>query len=108
MNDFAEKRDFYRMGIKCPAKFRIQDTQEICDGQIMNLSASGLLMVSPQEISPGTQLTIRIEPLQAITPPLSANASVLRSTPAGEEGMFEIACAIEQILAEEEVGADFS
>jgi hypothetical protein len=106
MNDFAEKRDFYRMGIKCPAKFRIQGALEVSDGQVMNLSASGLLMVSPQEISPGTQLAIRIEPIQAITPPLSANASVLRSTPT-EAGTFEIACAIEHILAEDEVGADF-
>jgi len=106
MIDFAEKRDFYRMGIKCPAKFRIQGAPEVCDGQIMNLSASGLLMVSPQEISPGTLLAIRIEPIQSITPPLSANASVLRNTPTAS-GTFEIACAIERILKEEEVGADF-
>lgn len=106
MNDFAEKRDFYRMGIKCPAKFRIQGSPDVRDAQIMNLSASGLLMVTPQEISPGTRLAIRIEPIQAITPPLSANASVLRSTPTAA-GTFEVACAIEQILAEEEVAADF-
>jgi hypothetical protein len=106
MSDFAEKRDFYRMGIQCPAKFRIQGATEVSDSQVLNLSAAGLLMVAPQEISPGTRLAIRIEPIQAITPPLSANASVLRST-ATEAGTFEIACAIEQILAEADVGADF-
>jgi len=106
MSDFAEKRDFYRMGIQCPAKFRVQGSAEVSDSQVMNLSATGLLMVAPQEISPGTRLAIRIEPVQAITPPLSANASVLRSTPT-EAGMFQIACAIDQILAEAEVGADF-
>ena len=106
MNDFVEKRDFFRMGINCPAQFRIQGAAELTDGQVMNLSAAGLLIVAPLEISPGTKLTIRIAPVQAITPPFSATAHVVRSVPTGE-GTFEIACAIESILSEEEAGADF-
>jgi hypothetical protein len=106
MHEFAEKRDFHRMGIACPAQFRIHGAADVNQGRVKNLSATGLLIISPLEISPGTQLAIRIVPTQAITPPLSATASVVRSTPAGED-LFEIACRIEHILTEEEAGADF-
>lgn len=106
MHDFAEKRDFHRMGVECPAQFRIQGDTEVNEGTVKNLSAAGLLIVSSLEITPGTRLAIHIVPTQAITPPLSATANVLRSTPAGE-GSFEVACAIERILAEAEAGPDF-
>ncbi|MCU7842268.1 MAG: PilZ domain-containing protein [Candidatus Thiodiazotropha sp. (ex Monitilora ramsayi)] len=106
MNDFAEKRSFQRMGIECTAQFRIHGAAEVAEGKVKNLSAAGLLLIASQEISPGTQLAIHIVPDQPITPPLSANASVVRSTPAGV-GDYEIACAIDRILPQEEVGSDF-
>lgn len=108
MNDFAEKRDFHRMGIECPARFRIEGAADVSEGMVKNLSAAGLLILSSTEIPPGTQLAVHIVPAQPITPPLAATASVVRSTPAGEgEGRFEIACTIERILAEDEAGPDF-
>jgi hypothetical protein len=106
MHDFVEKRDFHRMGVVCPARFRIEGAAEVRQGTVMNLSAAGLLIVSPQEIGPGTRLSVHIVPAQSITPPLSATANVVRSTPAGE-GRFEIACSIERILSEVEAGPDF-
>ncbi len=106
MTEYAEKRDFYRMGVDCPARFRVQGADKVDDGIIKNLSASGLLILAPQEISPGTRLRVRIVPVNSITPPLSANASVLRSQPS-DAGGYEIACSIDQILAEDEAGPDF-
>jgi hypothetical protein len=106
MKEYAEKRDFHRMGIDCPAQFRIQGADEMTDGIVKNLSASGLLMLAPQEINPGTQLLVYIVPTNSITPPLTATVSVLRSTPASDGG-YEIACSIEQILGEEESEASF-
>ena len=106
MQDFAEKRDFHRMGIECPARFRIEGATEVSQGTVKNLSAAGLLIISPQEVAPGTRLAVHIVPAQAITPPLSATANVVRSTPAGE-GRFEIACSIERILTEAEAGPEF-
>ena len=106
MTEYAEKRDFYRMGIDCPAQFRIQGADRVDDGVIKNLSASGLLILAQEEISPGTHLRVRIIPVNSITPPLSANASVLRSE-ALQTGGYEIACSIDQVLGEEETGADF-
>jgi hypothetical protein len=106
MNDYSEKRDFQRMGVDCPARFRIQGTKEISDGIVKNLSASGLLILAKQEISPGAQLLVQIVPKSNITPPLSAKARVLRSE-TSTAGGYEIACAIEQILEEEQAGSDF-
>jgi hypothetical protein len=106
MNEYAEKREFFRMGIDCPAQFRVQGADNVDDGIVKNLSASGLLILASQEISPGTHLRVRIVPVNKITPPLSAHASVLRSQPA-ETGDYEIACSIDQILSEEEAGPDF-
>jgi hypothetical protein len=106
MNEYAEKRNFHRMGVDSPAKFRIQGKEEIIDGIVKNLSATGLLIHVAQEIGPGTQLLAHIVPANTITPPLSAIATVLRSQPA-ETGGYELACAIKQILEEEEAGSSF-
>jgi hypothetical protein len=105
MNEYAEKRDFRRMGIDCPAQFRIQGADEVCDAIVKNLSASGMLLSATIEIAPGTQLLVHIVPMNSITPPLSATVSVLRSEPVA--GGYEVACTIEQILGEEEA-ADLS
>ncbi|MDJ0805203.1 MAG: PilZ domain-containing protein [Gammaproteobacteria bacterium] len=106
MHDFAEKRDFIRMPIDCPAQFRIAGSDSTQSAIVKNLSSNGMLMLFDREIDPGTQLTVEIMPGKNITPPLSAEMSVLRSYTA-DEGNFNIACAIERILSEEEVGPDF-
>ncbi len=105
MNDFAEKRDFRRMGIDCPAQFRIQGADEVTDGIVKNLSASGMMLLASEEIASGTRLLVHIVPVSTITPPLSATVSVLRSKPVA--GGFEVACTIEQILGEEEAASSF-
>ncbi|MGD8908195.1 MAG: PilZ domain-containing protein [Chromatiales bacterium] len=108
MTEYAEKRHFRRMGIDCPAQFRIQSTEEMTEAIVKNLSASGLLILAPQEINPGTRLLVHIVPMNTITPPLSATANVIRTTPA-DDGGYEIACTIEKILGEEEEEAsDFT
>lgn len=101
MNDFSEKRSFPRMGIECPAQYLIQGSTEVVEGRVKNLSAAGLLLLTSQEISPGTKLSIHIVPTQPITPPFSADLNVVRSS-AGSEGEFEVACSIERILQQEE------
>lgn len=104
MNDYDEKRDFHRMGIDCPAQFRIQGADEVSDAIVKNLSASGMLLLTSIEIDPGTPLLVHIVPMNSITPPLSATVSVLRSEPA--TGGYEVACTIEQILGDEQASAE--
>lgn len=106
MYDFAEKRDFSRMPIGCPAQIRIAGSEKTSSAIIKNLSSTGMLILFEQEIDPGTQLAVEILPGKAITPPLSAEMSVLRSSPS-DEGSFNIACSIDRILSQDEVGLDF-
>ncbi|MBL3601428.1 MAG: PilZ domain-containing protein [gamma proteobacterium endosymbiont of Lamellibrachia anaximandri] len=106
MNDYAEKRDFLRMNIECPARFRIAGGKTVSAAVVKNLSSTGILLESDQSLEPGTQLAVEIMPGKTITPPLSAEACVIRSYPS-DEGNFNIACNIERILEDHEVHADF-
>jgi hypothetical protein len=106
MNDFTEKRDFYRMLVDGEVKYRIEGDGQISSGKVKNLSNSGLLMVSDQEISNGTTLTVAIIPGHSITPPLLAEALVMRCE-TGSGDNFNIACTIKRILTESDTGPDF-
>jgi hypothetical protein len=106
MMEFSEKRDFHRMVVDGEVRYRIEDESQISSGTVKNLSNSGLLMASDKEILPGTRMTLSIIPGHAITPPLLAEAKVIRCE-SGENDQYNIACTIERILAESETGPDF-
>ncbi|MGD8911471.1 MAG: PilZ domain-containing protein [Candidatus Thiodiazotropha sp.] len=106
MNDFTEKRDFFRMVVEGDVRYRIEGESQVSSGTVKNLSNSGLLMASDKEISLGTKLTIAIVPGHAITPPLLAEAKVIRCD-SSDSDQFNIACTLERILAESEAGPDF-
>jgi hypothetical protein len=105
MNDFIEKRDFYRMAVDGEVRYRIDGETELSAASIKNLSTSGLLMITDREIAPNAKLTIAIIPGQAITPPLFAEASVIRSDAADDR--YHVACTIDRILAESDTGPNF-
>ena len=106
MNYYAERRKFLRMSVDCPARFRIAGSSRLSAAIVKNLSASGMLILSEQELDPGTQLAVEIMPGKTIPPPLSAEARVLRTLPT-ETGDFNIACSFERILPQDEVGPNF-
>ena len=101
MREFAEKRDFIRMPIDCPAQVRVAGSDATSSAIVKNLSGKGMLMLFEKNVDPGTRLTVEITPVRSITPALYAEISVLRSVPA-DDGNFNIACAIDRILTEEE------
>jgi hypothetical protein len=106
MNPYAEKRNFLRMSVDCPARYRVAGSDSLSAGIVKNLSSSGMLILSEQEMDPGTQLAIEIMPGKTITPPLSAEARVVRSLPT-ETGDYNIACSFDRILPQDEVGPNF-
>jgi hypothetical protein len=100
MLDVAEKRDFPRMDIECPARFVIDGQAGSAGAIVKNLSGGGVLMWMEQAVSPDAVLSIEVEPPSNITPPMKARVRVLRCTPVeGVEGQFAVACAMQQILA---------
>ena len=99
MLDRAEKRNFPRMDIECPARFAIEGQSGSAGAIVKNLSGGGVLMWLEQAVSPDTVLAIEVQPPSDITPPMKARVKVLRCTPVeGTEGQFAVACATEQIL----------
>jgi hypothetical protein len=106
MNDFSEKRSFYRMAVNGPVKFRINGDNQVSTGSVINLSSSGLLIAFDEEIPVNTNMAVEITPTQTITPPLAAEVTVLRNDPCEVSG-YRVACSINKILSEDEIGPDF-
>lgn len=106
MQEFSEKRDFYRMAINCDAQYRDVTSDVVGRAVVKDLSAGGLQLLTEEEVEIGSQLNVEVLPGKNITPPLHAVTKVIRSTPA-DGGGFIIACSIEKMLSAEEVGLDF-
>lgn len=102
-NDYAEKRDFQRMAIECMMTYRCDADERVGEGSVKNLSAKGFLLDIDDEFFPKTELLVKLTPVNSITPPMEARATVIRSMPI--EGSvplrFEVACEIIEILKNE-------
>lgn len=99
MQDYSEKRDFYRMALDCEARFRIVGSDLVQGAIIKDLSAAGVQLRTTEEVLPGTMLNLAIQPVKAITPPLYAVVTVIRCSPAEDaDGGYSVACGIEKML----------
>lgn len=104
MDNYAEKRDFQRMAIECVMTYRCLDDERAGKGAVKNLSAKGFLLDIDDEFTEKSELLVKLTPVNAITPPMEAKASVIRSTPidATSPTKYEVACEIIEILKTEE------
>lgn len=97
---YDEKRDFQRMAIECVMTYRSESDDRSGEGSVKNLSAKGFLLEVEDEFESKVKLLVKLTPVNSITPPMEAEASVIRSTPV--EGSvpirFEVACEIIKIL----------
>jgi hypothetical protein len=97
MMDYAEKRDFQRMALDCSLEYQLVDNETVHQGKVVNLSAKGVLFIAEQALSKGDSVKIKLTPVNTITPPMSANATVARCDKQAEKE-YEVACEIVQIL----------
>jgi len=101
MSEFSEKRDFLRMSLDSTLDYRLEGGGDQKQGRVRNLSARGMLFVAAEAMEPGQELKVVLTPPNPITPPMSANARVLRcdevEAEQGDERSWLIACEIEQI-----------
>ena len=99
MSEYTEKRDFHRMSLDSALDYQREGDSERKQGRVRNLSARGMLFVAPEELQPEQRLTLVLTPVNAITPPMSARARVLRCDAVEEDGerRWLIACALEQV-----------
>jgi len=99
MVEYKEKRDFHRMEIDRTAQFRINGSGEMNEAVVKDLSSGGILLWIKQQVEPGNQLSIMLQPGTDITPPLHAKTEVIRCDPIDEEpDTFAAACSMIEIL----------
>lgn len=99
-HDYSEKRDFQRMAIECVMTYRCETDERAGEGSVKNLSAKGFLLEVSDEFEAKAQLLVKLTPVNSITPPMEAQASVIRSIPieGSNPVKFEVACEIVKIL----------
>ncbi len=99
MMEYKEKRDFHRMALDCSAQFRINGSGEMNEAMVKDLSSGGILLWIKQQVEPGSEISIMLQPGTDITPPLRAKAQVIRCDPVDEEpDTFAAACSMVEIL----------
>ncbi len=106
MFEYSEKRDFLRMTVECPGRYRVPGAAQPQAALVRNLSATGVSLVVDEPVAPELELGLEIMPGKSITPPLAAYVKVLRCDPS-EDGRYTLACSLVRILEESEHGPDF-
>lgn len=99
--EYDEKRDFIRVEVDCPVRYRVENTGEDATGKVRNLSGRGMMFIAEQELPRESYLEVRIQPENTLTPPLHARVRVVRvAKPRRGEG-FEIGAVIQEMLDED-------
>jgi hypothetical protein len=99
MMEYKEKRDFHRMAIDRTARFQVNSSGEMNEAMVKDLSSGGILLWMKQQVEPGSQLSIMLQPGTDITPPLHARAEVIRCDPVDQEpDTYAAACSMLEIL----------
>jgi len=100
MIDYKEKRDFYRMALDCSAEYKVNGSGDKSEAIVKDLSSGGLLLWIKQEVKPGSEVSIYLQPGKDITPPLNAKAEVVRCDQVeDEQDTYAAACSIIEIMA---------
>ncbi len=94
--DYNEKRSFNRMQVDCVVQYRLSDGGEMRQAKGQNLSGGGVQFETGEEIAVGTPLEIVISPEQKLTPPLEAEAEVVRVAPSADGG-YIVSCRFRQV-----------
>jgi len=96
--EYDEKRDFIRVSVDCPVRFRADDAAEDEIGKVRNLSGRGMMFIAERELPMEASLEVKIQPENRLTPPLHARVRVVRvARPRRGEG-FEIGAVIQEML----------
>jgi hypothetical protein len=83
--DFEEKRNFFRMRVNGPVKIERQDPAETFHAEGLDLSASGLSLISDDVVKQGEILQISIQSHNPELADFVAQAEVVRVEPLEEQ-----------------------
>lgn len=82
--DFEEKRNFFRMRVNGPVKIQRQDSETTFHAEGLDLSASGLSLISDEAVNEGEMLQISIKSHNTELADFVAEAKVVRVQPLDE------------------------
>ena len=97
-DDKNERRNLRRMGISCPATITVLSDGREEQGNVLDLSGSGMSLQSGSSFVVGASLRVRLVPDKPIFMPLVADVEVVRVEPA-TEGMTLYGLQINQLLS---------
>ncbi|MBL1277620.1 MAG: PilZ domain-containing protein [Ectothiorhodospiraceae bacterium] len=97
ISSYDEKRNFKRMGADHPLQFRKEGSNETYHGICCNLSATGIMFTTENEITDGTELEINMTPQYSVVSPFEATVEVIRAQQNGAPGIYVIAGKITSI-----------
>lgn len=97
MEGYSEKRDFQRMTLNSSLEYQVLSENKQYQGNIKNLSATGVLFVTDHSVPLGVILRIKLSPDNNITPPMSADVKVTRCDKHSDGGYY-LAGEITRIL----------
>jgi len=99
MVDSSDKRDFRRMRVDIKAVFKVNDNDELFEGVVTDLSATGLQLVTDHRMVTGDTLEIKVKPDKTVVPPLYAMLKILRIDVVDEGARYHIGCEITEMLS---------
>ena len=95
--NYDEKRDFIRMDTDHDLQFHEIGSSENRNGTCVNLSASGIMFMTEEELATGSQLEINITPQYSVVSPFDATIEVIRTHANGTPGRYAVAGKITSI-----------
>jgi len=95
--DYEEKRDFIRMNAEHALQFREVGSTETLQGVCCNLSATGIMFTTEQEIPQGSELEVNITPQYSVVSPFDAVVKVVRTQTGVVPSQYTVAGRITSI-----------
>jgi hypothetical protein len=83
--NYDEKRDFQRMPVECDVSFSLEGSTQKFQGKGSNLSATGVMFSTSNNLALGTLLDIYIHPYMKTVQDLRAKAEVIRNDKQGDD-----------------------
>jgi len=98
MVDSSDKRDFRRMNVEIKAVFKVNGNQQMLEGTVTDLSATGLRILTDTLVIIGDEIDVKVKPEKTVVPPLYARVKVLRVDINESSPKYHLGCEITEML----------
>jgi len=86
------------MNVEIKAVFKVNGNQEMQEGVVTDLSATGLRILTDVRVVTGDEIDVKVKPEKTIVPPLYARVKVLRVDVNEDSPRYQLGCEITEML----------